>query len=506
MSSKAQPQQGGGRHGRHQNSAPRIRATLDEMHCWIRMNGIIAQCNDTYARKIGHSTSEVVGMSLFDHIWEGSRQSFKKMLGEVSRGGAVYNERIFMQARDSTRVEVLVNIKARYGLHARPIGAVIKCSDAAELADLQELVRIRKYESLYEGSPDMYRTINYAGTIIECNRSYQKKIGYSKKEIIGTNLIEHTAQKSRDAMSANMENWRQTGQTKTVNVWLRTKDGTEFPVTITPTNLYDDEGMLIGRNVIINDATEIHSTKQVIDELEKINRMKEEFLSAVTHELKTPLTPIIGFTQALLKPQIMGSLNPRQENTVKIILSNAMRLKCMVSDLLDAHKLELGKMRFERAAVDVAAMLDSINESFRYAIENKGITLDCRGGGGISVISDRTRIEQVIVNMVNNAIDFVPSKTGKIEVAAAGEGAFVRFTVTDNGTGIPKSKQRQLFNKFYQADTTVTRQHGGTGLGLSICKGIIENLGGGIGCESEEGVGSKFYFTIPLERSKNENT
>ena len=478
--------------------ALKIRATLDEMQCWFRMNGIITLCNNNYAKKLGYLESEVMNTSLFDHVAKSDHQKFHGMLDAVSRRGTVLNGEITLLANDGTCIDMLVNIKARYGLHAKPIGAMMTLFDAAELTDLQELVKIRKYESLYEESPDMYRTINYNGIIIDCNRAYAKKLGYTKKEIIGANLIDHTAQRSRDSINANMEDWKKTGATKIVNVWLRKKDGTEFPATLTPTNVYDDDGLLIGRNVILNDVTEIHTTKQVLSEFEKIDRMKEEFLSAVTHELKTPLTPILGFSQALLKPQLMGPLNERQENTVKIILQNATRLKNMVGDLLDAHKLELGKMRFEKLEVDVEATLANINDSFQYAVKDKKITLDCGCVAGISVISDRTRIEQVIVNMINNAIDFVPSETGRIEVTASSEGQYVKFVISDNGTGIPLEKQQQLFTKFYQADTTMTRQHGGTGLGLSICKGIIENLGGSIGCESEVGVGSKFYFTIPV--------
>ena len=484
------------------NSVPTVRKTLQEMKCMVNMKGMIARCNEPYAERLGYATSEIVGTSLFDHIPEDDRQHMMDLFDEWCKTDVMSRRRIRLLKKNGTVVAMRLAIKARYGLHAEKIGGELTLFDAIELEELQNLLRIKKYESLYENSPDMYRTINYMGIILDCNRAYRQRLGYTREEIIGTDLLEHTAQKSRQDMSTNMEKWKRTGITEPANVWMRKKDGTEFPVIVTPTNLYDDDGMLIGRNVVINDMTEMHTTKQVLNELEKIDQMKEEFLSAITHELKTPLTPIIGFSQALLKPQLMGNLTGRQEGAVRIVLQNATRLKTMIGDLLDAHKMELGKMKFEKGEINVQNLLATVNNSYQYAIKEKEITLDCRSGSGIIIISDRARIEQVIVNMINNSIDFVPAKTGRIDVSAEMAGDFVRFSVKDNGSGIPKDKQQHLFKKFYQGDTTLTRKHGGSGLGLSICKGIAENLGGGIGCKSEVGVGTEFYFTIPIGRSE----
>ena len=484
------------------NPWPGVRKTLEEMNCLINMKWEITGCNKSYAKKLGYAVSDIIRTALFDHIPEDDRQHMMDLFDEWRKTSVMNRRKIRMLTKEGTVVTMRLAIKARYGLDAGKIGGSLTLFDAVELEELQSLLRIKKYESLYENSPDMYRTINYMGIILDCNRSYRQRLGYTKEEIIGTNLLEHTAQKSRNSISTNMENWRKTGVTKPTNMWLRKKDGTEFPVTVTPTNLYDDDGMLIGRNVVINDMTEMHTTKQILGELEKIDRMKEEFLSAITHELKTPLTPIIGFTQTLLKPQLMGALTEKQEGAIKIVLTNATRLKNMISDLLDAHKMELGKMRFENMEIGVQELLASINNSYQYTIKEKKITLDCRGGSGVIINSDRARIEQVIVNMINNAIDFVPAETGRIDVSVEMAGDFVKFTVRDNGSGIPKEKQQQLFKKFYQGDTAATRKHGGTGLGLSICRGIVENLGGSIGCRSEEGVGSEFYFTIPIGSSQ----
>ena len=112
------------------------------------------------------------------------------------------------------------------------------------------------------------------------------------------------------------------------------------------------------------------------------------------------------------------------------------------------------------------------------------------------MIGDRSRIEEIINNLIYNAVDFTPADTGEITITIKRDGKFLWFSVADNGVGISKKKQAKLFDKFYQADPTVTRRHGGTGLGLSICKGLVGGMGGTIGMKSTEGKGSTFYFTI----------
>ena len=482
------------------DSPPEVRVTLPETHCSVNINWEVTYCDESFAKKVGYEASAVIGMSLLKLVPEGDREQVGEIFEMWRAASVVIGHRIRLVTGDEKTISVLLTMRSRYNMYGKRIGGGAIMIDADELDELQDLVKIRKYESLYENSSDMYRTVNYMGVIIDCNKSYRERLGYAKNEIIGTNLLVHTAQRSVERVSANMKKWRNTGVLKVAkDVWMVKKDGTEFPVSLTPTDLYDDDGKMIGMNVIINDMTEMHSAKQAITEFEKIGKLKEEFLSAITHELKTPLTPIIGFTQALLKPQLMGPLSEKQERTAHIILANATKLKQMIGDLLDVHKMDLGKMRFNSKEIEVCNLLDGIKASVDYAVKEKGITLDCRDCKRTTIVSDRTRIEQVLTNMINNAIDFVPKGTGRIEVYADMDGDFVRFAVKDNGIGIPKSKQEHLFKKFYQGDTSITRKHGGTGLGLSICKGIIQNLGGKIGCKSEEGVGSEFFFTIPAE-------
>ncbi len=245
----------------------------------------------------------------------------------------------------------------------------------------------------------------------------------------------------------------------------------------------------------INDV--IYTINSMINRLNELEEKKDVFLSMISHELKIPASVIIGFTKALGKPEMMGELTPKQKKTVEIIKRNAIRLESLIGDLLDSRKLELNKMRFSFAEVDITRLLEHIQTSNSNILQEKQIEFVNTTNEQISATTDGSRLDQVFTNLIRNSVDFVPEKGGKIEIGAKLNDRKIHCYVKDNGIGIPKEKQSNLFNKFYQADSTLTRKHGGTGLGLSICKGIINGLGGKMWVESEEGKGSVFYFEIP---------
>jgi len=482
------------------SNRPKIRKTLPQLYRSVDIRGVIIDCNEAYAKRLGYPEDEIIGMSIFDNCLPSEKEKMQKLFDTWKRTGEITNRKIRLFTKNHETVEVLLTAKNRYSSDGALIGSNTILRDITEIKWLQNLVKLKKYESLYENSPDLYRTVNYHGIIIDCNKAYLEKLGYSRDEAIGISLLEHTSDKSISNMRVNMASWRNTGKGETSEIWMKKKDGSEFPAMLTPTNLYDDEGALIGRNVVIKDISELHDTKQNLSEREKIDQLKEEFLSVVTHELKSPLTPIIGFSQALVKPNLLGELNGKQLDAVKIILTNATKLRKLIVDLLDAHKLEIGKMNFNFKEFEVNSLFESIKNSFSFISKEKNIEMNFLINEKISIQSDKDRIEQVLSNLIYNAVDFVPIQTGKIEVSIIRTNNKVKFSVKDNGIGIPKEKQKELFGKFYQADTSQTRKHGGTGLGLSICKGIVENLGGQIYVESEENQGSNFYFILPIQR------
>ena len=191
-------------------------------------------------------------------------------------------------------------------------------------------------------------------------------------------------------------------------------------------------------------------------------------------------------------------LHTKSATAVETIESNAVKLEKMISDMLDAQKLELNELKFVVGEGQVDLLFNKIKKDFEPLLKEKNIQFTISAEvPGIRLQSDEARILQVLSALLYNSIDFVPKTGGRINVTAETRANNIVFCVRDNGPGISKDKQEFLFKKFYQVDTSLTRKHGGTGLGLAISKGIVTQLGGTIWVETEEGKGSNFYFSLP---------
>jgi PAS domain S-box-containing protein len=255
-------------------------------------------------------------------------------------------------------------------------------------------------------------------------------------------------------------------------------------------------------SLLKSDHEKSKTIEKQLEELKSVDKLKDEFVAMMSHELKTPITPIKIYSSSLRRPKILGELNEKQMGAVDSIIFNTKRLEKIVGDLLDSQKLELGKMKFEKKEIKVDELMDMMTKNLISQTEEKGCQLINLTTEKNTIKSDASRLAQVLTNLMNNAIDFIPKDTGKIEINAKKSDDGILFSVKDNGIGMSLETQNKLFKKFFQTDTSLKRKHGGTGLGLSICKGILDGLGGKIWLESQEGKGTNFYFTIPEEESK----
>jgi len=235
--------------------------------------------------------------------------------------------------------------------------------------------------------------------------------------------------------------------------------------------------------------------KQKTEEVEKTSKSKDEFLAMITHELKTPLVPIQGYSDILLSEHL-GKINPEQKERLSIIKSSAASLSSLISDLLDTQKLDLGELKMSKTDSPIKNTIENAVESLKLQAAEKKVKIISKYPNLI-VSHDSERITQVLTNLIKNSLTAVKSKIGVITIEVLDSPSEVIINVKDNGIGIPLDKQKDLFKKFYQVDTTLTRETGGTGLGLVICKGIVENHGGKIWLESTPNVGSTFSFSIP---------
>ncbi|MHA7647226.1 HAMP domain-containing sensor histidine kinase [Nitrosopumilus sp. S4] len=246
----------------------------------------------------------------------------------------------------------------------------------------------------------------------------------------------------------------------------------------------------------------IEVQKEYVDKLKDMDRKKVEFSSMVSHELKTPLVPILGYVQMLQKEEMFGKLNSQQKEAVDEIYISTVKLQRLVGDILTTQKLDLGKLDFKEESIDVSSMLNDVIKEFTPVANDKKIKLVMEFSGNMTITSDKDRINQVFSNLIKNAVDFVSTKTGIIKIGAKEEKDSILFYVQDNGPGISRENQKDIFRKFYQIDTSSSRKRNGSGLGLAICRGITEGLGGKIWVESAENVQTTFYFKIPKKSIK----
>jgi signal transduction histidine kinase len=234
-----------------------------------------------------------------------------------------------------------------------------------------------------------------------------------------------------------------------------------------------------------------------VNDRRKVEQMKSDFISVVSHELRTPLTSIRG-SLGLIAGGVVGELPEKARVLVGIAAKNSDRLMRLINDILDVEKIESGQMGFRFIPQELMPLVEQALESNRAYGEqfNVGLRL-LEAESGVRVRMDADRMQQVLANLLSNAAKFSP-RGGTVEVRVKRrDEAGVQVAVTDHGKGIPLELQDRVFEKFFQADASSTRQKGGTGLGLSISRAIVERHGGQMGFVTAPGEGTTFWFDLP---------
>ena len=226
----------------------------------------------------------------------------------------------------------------------------------------------------------------------------------------------------------------------------------------------------------------------------------------IVHDLKNPLVPITSLADILLS-NALGGLNPKQIDRIKMIKLNAVYLQNLIQDLLDSQKAELGKLRLNLSENNLSEIIQNSISKLMPEFDIKEITIETSIANNVQCVCDKTRIEQVLSNLLFNSLDFVSEKIGKISISLESNNHTAKITIKDNGMGIQKDQLDKLFVKFYQIQHNMTRKYGGTGLGLAVSNDIIVLHGGKIWVESEGlGMGSTFFIELPLKDRDKANT
>lgn len=342
---------------------------------------------------------------------------------------------------------------------------------------------------------DDWRQASYM--ISQANESALKFLGYT------TNQISHMDLKSLVSAQEEFNNYTWLLQTRhSIEAEITAQDGRRLPILMNWAALPNRTSKDLTFVFVCTDITDRITAEQALIEAReqavKASQAKSEFLARMSHEIRTPLNAIIGITDILAE----SDLKPEQEQLVKVCANAGENLLALINDILDISKIEAREVRLEKIAFDLEATTTNICD----ILKQKAFEKDLRFSLYVNlpknraplVIGDPTRLRQILFNLIGNAIKF--TQKGEISVVLDFETTsqnFVRFTIRDTGTGIPKDKQHLLFQSFVQADSSITRKYGGSGLGLTISKNLVELMGGRIWFQSEEGRGSSFFFTVP---------
>lgn len=260
---------------------------------------------------------------------------------------------------------------------------------------------------------------------------------------------------------------------------------------------FTDEDVRVANDLATRSALAVE-TAQSYQELQNVNRLKDEFLATLSHELRTPLNAVLGYARMLQSGAITQEKVPQ---ALEVIDRNAGALAQIVEDVLDVSRIVLGKARLKMEPTDVAAVVEDAVATVKPAADAKGLHLKCSlGHGTASVVGDHSRLQQVVWNILSNAVKFTP-RGGRIDVRVTQDNSHVEIVVTDTGIGFPASFRPHVFERFRQAESSTTRLHGGLGLGLAIARHIVEMHGGAINAESPgEGKGATFTVLLPLSQ------
>lgn len=332
-------------------------------------------------------------------------------------------------------------------------------------------------------------TIDEEGLVESFNPAAERIFGYSAGEVLGRSVSMLMPEPYHTGHAGYIRRYLETGERRVMGVGReaegRRKDGTVFPLEIAVSEVpFPDRHLFTG---IVRD----------ISERKKMDRMKSEFISTVSHELRTPLTSIRG-SLGLVIGGVSGDLPEQARGLIEIANKNSERLSRLINDILDAEKIESGRMAFDIRPVALLPIIEQVIEANQAYATQYGVHIVLESAEeGLSVLADPDRLSQVFTNLLSNAAKFSP-QGGAVNVAVAENAGEVRIAITDAGAGIPEEFRPHVFEKFSQADASDTRRSGGTGLGLSIAKAIVERLGGRIDFESVPGAGTTFTVDLPL--------
>lgn len=474
-------------------------------------DGIVTYVNDkiTYAnaealRIVKALNSEqVIGKSVLEFIHPDSRESVIQRMKEVVldyNASQVVEEKLV----SSTGESIYVELKAIPTIFEQQEAIQVIIHDITERKRTED--KIKQLSQAVEQSPVAIVITNTFGEIEYINPKFTETSGYSFDEILGQNS---RILKSGHTTHSEYKHLWQTliaGEEWFGEFHNKRKDGTLYWESASISPIFNSQGKATHYIAIKEDITERKNVEQQLikakEKAEESDRLKLSFLANMSHEIRTPMNGILGFTELLKERNLDGEI---QQEYINIIEKSGIRMLNIINDIISISKIESGQVVVALSETDINEQLEFLTTFFKPEATNKGIKLlvkNLLSPTETIVKTDKEKLYAVLTNLIKNALKFTVG--GTIEFGCEKKGENLEFFVKDTGIGISNSQKNIIFERFRQANDTISRSHEGSGLGLAISKAYIETLGGKIWVESEEGKGSNFYFTLPYNPKSRE--
>lgn len=467
------------------------------------------RCNNGMAYILGEKSPEdIVGKKIFDFVDEKGQKIFMEMTKKSQEGfGQLYE--IELLQKNGEKVSCLFSTAPFRNAAGEIIGSFAFVKDINDhkrsLSQLEE--QFVFLNSLLDTIPNAIFYKDKNGVYRGCNQAFSSFIGKDKNDIIGKTLFEiYPKEFAEKYEEMDRELIRKKQKIQTYEAKAQRADGEIRNVMIYKTLYHDIHGEINGVLGIAVDVTEQKLAQEKLsrsnEKLRELDRLKDEFISIASHELRTPMT-VIDTYAAMLMNENFGHLAEKQLDFVQRIASSTKYLMKLVNDLLDISKLEIDKMNFVFQDVDICVFMEHFVKDFLPIFEKKHIRFSFHNcAKNCFVYSDREKLKQILNNLVGNAFKFTP-EGGEVEISFGSyeeDPTKLLFCIKDTGIGISKEKHELIFDKFTQAHASLQRNYDGTGLGLAIVKSLVEKMGGKIWVKSSPNKGATFCFTLPKEK------
>ncbi|HYC76760.1 MAG TPA: PAS domain S-box protein, partial [Planctomycetota bacterium] len=470
----------------------------------VDADGRIVWANAAEADLLGYTVDEYVGRDIRDmHV---DREAIEEILARLRAGEALREFEAQLRAKDGSVRTVLID-SSGYFEDGRFVHSQCITRDVTERKKAEEAVA--RLAAIVESSDDAIVSKTLDGVIRSWNRGAEAMFGYTAEEAIGrriTLIIPDHRLSEEDDVLARLRRGEKIDHYETVR---RRKDGRLIDVSLTVSPLRDRTGRIIGAAKVARDITDrkrleaarLADERAARNRAERMNEAKDEFLAVVSHELRTPLNAILGWAHVMASESTDAA---RMKEGLEAIRRNALQQSQLVSDLLDVSSIVAGVIRLANEEVLLDRVVSAAVQAFRPAAEAKGVRLEADAAGNLVVLGDPQRLQQIVGNLLGNAVKFT-APGGRVSVRAfTPDGRRAEIFVEDDGQGIPPEQFERLFERFRQGDASSTRRHGGLGLGLSIVKRLTDLQGGTVDARSAgPGKGAVFTVRLPLRRSSS---